>query len=70
MNSLRRAGIALILAAVGGAAPPLSSLVSAQNVDCETLPQPILYGVGGSAQRPLFSKLGAKLAASEENLTV
>ena len=70
MNSLRRAGIALILAAVGGTAPRLCSLASAQNVDCEALPRPILYGVGGSAQRPLFSRLGAKLAASEQNLTV
>lgn len=70
MNSLRRAGIALILAAVGGAAPPLCSFASAQNVDCEDLPKPIVYGVGGSAQRPLFSKLGAKLAGSKENLTV
>jgi hypothetical protein len=70
MNPLRRAGIALILAAVGGVAPPFSSQASAQNVDCETLPKPILYGVGGSAQRPLFSKLGAKLAASTEPLTV
>lgn len=70
MNSLRRAGIALILAAVGGIAPPWSSSAAAQNIDCESLPKPILYGVGGSAQRPLFSKLGAKLAASEERLTV
>jgi hypothetical protein len=70
MNLVRSAGIALVLAAVGGVAPPLSSHVAAQNVDCESLPTPIVYGVGGSAQRPLFSKLGAKLAASSEPLSV
>ncbi|MET0386778.1 MAG: hypothetical protein ABW321_12505 [Polyangiales bacterium] len=56
---------ALILAAGTGA-----SSAHAQNVDCESLPKPLIYGVGGSAQRPLFSKLGAKLAASTESLTV
>jgi hypothetical protein len=71
MNIVRGARIdALILLSVLGVASAWSSGASAQNVDCETLPAPRLYGVGGSAQRPLFSKLGAKLAASSSPLTV
>jgi hypothetical protein len=61
---------ALILVAVMSTASAWSSRASAQNVDCESLTKPLVYGVGGSAQRPLFSKLGAKLAASATPLTV
>ncbi|MEY4578505.1 MAG: hypothetical protein RL701_3208, partial [Pseudomonadota bacterium] len=67
MHNVRRARIAaLILAAGSAAALASSSPVSAQNLKCEDLPKPIVYGVGGSAQSPLFSKLGAALAASKE----
>jgi hypothetical protein len=48
----------------------LQSHAQAQNVNCDTLAQPILYGVGGSAQRPLFSKLGASLSAAAEPATL
>jgi hypothetical protein len=71
MNIVSGARIAaLILVAGTSSAVGLGSRASAQNLDCESLPKPLVYGVGGSAQRPLFSKLGAKLAASSEPLTV
>lgn len=49
------AGWAAALAALGAAAP-------AAAVDCNTLPSPV-YGIGGSAQKPLLARLGARMAA-------
>lgn len=64
-QSARRVGVALSLASLlvsGGA--------SAQtNPACNTLPNPI-YGVGGSAQRPLVRWIAAELAASSSPSTL
>jgi hypothetical protein len=64
--AMRAAGAVLTLAAMLA----LHRVAHAQNVNCDTLPAPVLYGVGGSAQRPLFSKLGAKLAAASSPVTI
>lgn len=40
----------------------LSAPTAAWAVDCNTLPNPV-YGSGGSAQKPLLARLGARLAA-------
>ncbi len=47
------------------AAAALACALAANNawaVDCNTLPSPV-YGIGGSAQKPLLARLGARMAA-------
>lgn len=46
-----------------------SETAEAQNPACNTLPNPI-YGVGGSAQRPLVRWIAARLAASSSPATL
>jgi ABC-type phosphate transport system substrate-binding protein len=42
---------------------------AARAADCSTLPSPI-YGIGGSATKPLFAKVGAALAAATPATTL
>jgi hypothetical protein len=59
-----------VLLVAGIACGSLGRRAHAQDVDCTTLPAPIIYGTGGSAQRPLIGALAAKLAALPEPITV
>jgi len=57
------------LAAACGVATALVATEAAAQTACNTLPRP-LYGTGGSAHRPLFGRLAARLAALPEPVTV
>jgi hypothetical protein len=53
-------GRALVAGAASLAVAALAAPAAA--VDCNTLPSPV-YGIGGSAQKPLLARLGARMAA-------
>lgn len=50
------------LAALATALAAATAGATAGAVDCNTLPSPV-YGIGGSAQKPLLARLGARMAA-------
>jgi ABC-type phosphate transport system substrate-binding protein len=56
-------------AAIAFAAIACGGVRAAHAADCSTLPNPI-YGIGGSATKPLFAKVGAALAASTPTTTL
>ena len=53
--------VSLAAAALGAVA---ESALAQANPLCADLPQPIIYGVGGSAQRPVLGKFAAKLVGT------
>jgi hypothetical protein len=60
LNANRDGGPRALAAAALAAA--LAAAAPAAAVDCNTLPSPV-YGIGGSAQKPLLARVGARMAA-------